>query len=566
MSKHTKGSADRTPSERADVCVVGSGPAGALVSYSLAQRGYDVVILEAGKRFDIKQRLAQMEKSLRPSHDSLEIWDMGGKRDDYTNSGEITYPLNSRRVKGVGGSTLHWGGRLQRLKQKDFEMQSRYGVATDWPISYRDLQPYYAEAEKELGVAGPANLPFGPPRKESPPMDAFPPSYSDQLFAEACEKLGITVHPVAHAKNSEEYDGRNECVAYGTCSPVCPSGAKYSADVHISKAEDHGARLIDRVPVQKLHHDDSGERIVAAEYVTPQGDTHKQEARQFVLACGGVEIPRLLLLSKSQTYPDGLANSSGVVGRYFEERPTAILRAQVDRETRQHLIGFGTSESHQFYNIDTVPPGSIKIQFGNTAGPGPADLALGRGPSLHDVRTGFRNATDVATWTDLIGVDPSIPWGDELLESMRQAYGNSLKLSAAVEDLPQKENSVTLNKSITDNHGNPVPDISWSASEYATKTMDHAFSIMHDILDQLDAEVRSRSEFRFWKGIGHHIGTTRMGDDPSDSVVNSQLRTHDLENLFIVSSSVFVTSGAMQPTLTIAALALRVAEHLDQWL
>jgi len=556
--------APRAPSERVDVCVIGAGPAGALTAAALADRGHDVVVLEGGPRFDFETRIDRMERALRPSHDPVDIWDMGGEHDDYTNSGEVTYPLNSRRVKGVGGSSLHWAGRLGRLKPKDFEMRSRYGVATDWPISYEDLRPYYAEAEKELGAAGEAQLPFGPPREEPPPMEAFPPSYTDKLVIEACEELGIELHRVLWAINSEQYDGRSECLGYGTCSPVCPSGAKYSADVHVDKAAARGARILDRVPVQRLHHDDDGERIVSAEYVTPGGETYRQEAREFVLACGGVETPRLLLLSKSETYPDGLANSSGLVGKYFEERPTAVLRARVDRRTRQHLIGFGTTESHQFYNVDDVPPGSIKVQVDNNAGPRPIDLALRREDALHAVQDVVGNPTNVDELTDLGGSPDTKPWGDELLEEMQSRYGNAIELNAAIEELPHEENRVTLNPNVTDAHGNPVPDISWSKSEYATKTMDRAFEIMHDILDNLDADVRSRSEIRFWKGIGHHLGTTRMGEDPSESVVNPRLRTHDLENLSIVSSSVFVTGGAMQPTLTIAALALRAAEHLDE--
>jgi choline dehydrogenase-like flavoprotein len=554
----------RRPSERVDVCVIGSGPAGALVSATLADRGHDVVVLEAGPRFDFEKRIDRMEQSLRPSHDPSDVWDMGGARDDYTNSGEVTYPLNTRRVKGIGGSSLHWGGRLERFKRKDFEMQSRYGVATDWPISYEDLQPYYLAAEKELGAAGEAQLPFGPPREEPPPMDAFPPSYTDKLVAPACEEAGITLHRVLWAINSEPYDGRSECLGYGTCSPVCPSGAKYSADVHVEKAEARGARVLDRVPVQKLHHDEAGDRIVSAEYATPAGETHHQEAREFVVACGGVETPRLLLLSASETYPDGLANSSGAVGRYFEERPAAVLRARIDQPTRQHLIGFGTTESHQFYTVDDVPPGSIKLEIDNNGGPRPVDLALHREDALHAAQDVLQNPTDPAEWRDLAGPGDGVPWGDDLLETMREQYGTTIQLSAAVEELPDPENRITLNPDVTDDHGNPVPDVSWSRSDYAARTMDRAFEIMHEILDNLDAEVYARSEVRFWKGIGHHLGTTRMGTDPAESVVNPRLRTHDLENLSIVSSSVFVTGGAMQPTLTIAALALRAADHLDE--
>jgi choline dehydrogenase-like flavoprotein len=556
---------DRTPSDTADLCIIGAGVAGALVGYRLAESGYDVVMLEAGPRFDFGERLEQMERHLRPSHPPTDIWEMGGNRDEYTNSGGITYPLNTRRVKGVGGSTFAWGARMQRLHPKDFEMGSRYGVATDWPISYFDLQPYYAEAEQELGASGSGELPFGPPREEPPPNEAFPPSYSDKLLGEACEKLDITTHRVMRAINSEPYDGRSECVGYGTCWPVCPSGAKYSADVHVRKAEAEGARVIDRAPVQQLHHDASGTRIVEAEYVTPEGETYAQEARHFVLAAGGVENPRLLLLSESRQYPGGLANSSGVVGRYFEERPTVILRGRVDRETRQHLIGFGTTEIHQFYDVDDVPPGSFKMELQNNAGPEPTQLALGTGNRLTELQNAAGDPLSIERWIDVVEEADS-PWGDELLEEMRDAYTGHLALSAAVEELPSESNRVSLNPSVTDDHGNPVPDVSWSKSAYAQKTMDKAVSIMHDIYDVLDADVTDRREDRFWKGIGHHLGTTRMGTDPAESVVDPNLRTHDLSNLSVAGSSVFVTGGAMQPTLTIAALSLRLADHLESTL
>lgn len=556
---------DRKPAERADVCVIGAGPAGALVAYSLAKRGHDVVVLEAGPRFDFEKRREQMEMKLRPAHDPLEVWDMGGQRDAYTTSGEITYQLNRRRVKGVGGSTLHWGGRIERLHEKDFEMDTRYGLGADWPISYQDLQPYYADAEHELGVSGPGigENPFAPPRDDDPPMDAFPPSYSDRLFDEACESLGITMHRVAHAKNSERYDGRGSCQSYGTCTPVCPSGAKYSADVHIRKAEEHGARVIDRVPVQRLEHDSAGDAIVAAKYVTPAGDTYRQEARQFVLACGGVETPRLLLLSKSEEYPRGLANSSGAVGKYFEERPVAVLRARLDQPTRQNLIGFGTSESHQFYEYEDGPPGSIKIEFGNTAGPTLPYLALHQDQMLGELQEVAGNPTAVSEWSDIAReAFTGAKWGDELLESMREQFGTHIEISAAIEDIPVAENRVTLDSSKTDAHGNPVPDVSWSPTEFAQRTMDYAFEKLDAIMGELDAEVTAKSQERYWRGIGHHLGTTRMGADPNESVVNARLRTHDLRNLSIVSSSVFVTGGAMQPTLTIAALALKAADHL----
>jgi choline dehydrogenase-like flavoprotein len=532
---------DRTPSDRVDVCVIGAGPAGALVAHTLAQRGHDVVVLEAGERFEFEDRKRRMERAIRLGDDDRSVWNMGGPRDAYTSTGEQFYPLNHARVKGVGGSTLHWQGMVMRLHEADFD---------SWPISYDDLRPYYARAETQLGVAGADDNPFAPPREEPFPLPAFRPSHSDSIFADACESLGVTMHSVPNARNSEPHDGRSQCVGYGTCKPVCPSGAKYSADVHVRKAEEEGARVIDRAAVQRLEHDDKGERIEAAVYVTPDGgdgeEEHRQEAREFVLAGGGVEIPRLLLLSKSKAYPEGLANTSGAVGRYFMDHLYAGMGGRIDRRTRQHRVGFITSECHQFYEDPAqgtkgIPAADgeafdrLKLEFSNYAGPSPVSLALG-----------------------------GDEWGDDLLSTIREEYGNSVGMGALAGQNPRKENRIALDSGTMDDHGNPVPRIHWRVDDRTKATLRRANEIQRAILDELGAEVT-------W-GVGpentgpafHHMGTTRMGADPDESVVNARLRTHDLHNCTIASSSVFVTSGAMNPTLTIAALSLKAAKHVHE--
>ncbi|MEF8851227.1 MAG: GMC family oxidoreductase [Haloarculaceae archaeon] len=524
---------DRTPSERADVCVVGSGPAGALVAHSLAGRGHEVVVLEAGPRFDRERRQHQMAQFLRPAHDELEVWDMGGERDAYSSSGPLDYPLNETRVKGVGGTTLHWIGLVPRYHEKDFEMGSRYGLASDWPIGYADLGPYYAAAERELGVAGATDNPFEPPREEPFPMDAFPPSYADSLYGEACEELGIETHSVPHARNSEPYDDRAACQAYGTCDPVCPSGAKYDASVHVAKAEREGARVIDCAPVQRLVHGSDGEQVEAAVYATPDGETHRQTARQFVLAAGAVETPRLLFLSRSEQHPDGLANGSGAVGRYLMEHPFAGTEAVVPTDTRQHQVGFMTSESHQFYDHENDTPGSIKLEFMNSAGPSPVEVALGDGS-----------------------------WGDDLLTGVQLEFGNRAMVGALVEQLPDPTNRVTLDTSRTDDHGNPVPDIAWDVGDHAVATLRRAQAIQEEVIDEMEGRVTWSSNPRDPPPANHPMGTTRMGTDPAESVVDERLRTHDVANLTIASSSVFRTGGAMNPTLTIAALSLKAADHV----
>ena len=554
---------DRTPSERADVCVIGAGPAGSLVAYRLAEAGHDVVVLEAGEWFDFEDRPTQMERALRPGHDAVGVWDTDRERDAYTTSGEATYPLNIRRSKGVGGSTLHWGGRVSRFAPKDFEMRSRYGVASDWPIGYEDLRPYYVEAERELGVAGADDNPFMPEREEPFPMEAFPPSYSDSILAEACEDIDIVTHSVPNARNSEPYDDRSPCVGYGTCRPVCPSGAKYSADVHARKAVEEGARVIDRAVVRRLEHDADGDRLTAARYQTPNGELHRQTARTFVLAAGAVENPRLLLLSKSAEYPDGLANSSGVVGRYFMEHPYVGVVGKMDGLTGQHRIGFGTTESYQFYEPDgDPPPGSFKIEFSNEGGPRIVDLALRQRDPVGSLSRTI-SSPGPSTLEGLAGEQRPIEWGDELLETMRGRYGHYFRIVAEIEPLPDPENRITLNEDVTDDFGDPVPDVSWSPGSYFERTGERAHEVIDRIVEHIDADVEDVERIPYIEGVGHSSGTTRMGTDPAESVVDSNQRTHDVENLYISGASTFITIGASQPTLTIAATALRLADHLD---
>ncbi|WP_410764896.1 GMC family oxidoreductase [Haloferax sp. DFSO60] len=520
---------DRTPVSDADVCIVGAGPAGGIVAHRLAEAGANVVVLEAGRRFD-ETRQVQLDRHIRPGLGNP--WEMGGPRDAFASSGEAFYPLNAARVKGIGGTTLHWQGMVMRLHERDFELQSRHGVGVDWPLSYSDLKPYYAEAEREFGVAGAVDNPYAPPRDEPYPLPAFPPSHSDSIFAEACERLGIDMHSVPNARNSEPYDNRASCQGFGTCKPVCPSGAKYTAESHIEKAEAAGATILDRARVRRLEHDDSGQQIVAAAYTTPDGTTHRQSADQFVLACGGVENVRLLLLSASDEFPDGLANSSGVVGKFFMEHLFAGMGGRLDRDTRQNHVGFNTSECHQFYD-DTDPVNGIKLEFLNYAGPSPVGDAL--------------NAET---------------WGDELLGELQANYGRHIAMGALVEQLPREDNYIALDTETTDDLGDPVPDVHWSVDAETKDALSRANEIQRQILDELSVDIEWTVGPDNTGPAFHHMGTTRMGENPASSVVDSDGLTHDLSNLWIAGSSVFPTGGAMNPTLTIAALALKTASAI----
>ncbi len=535
-----------------DICVIGAGLAGSIVAAALAARGHDVIVLEAGPRFDQDDRLERMERSLRPSFSRTDVWDMGGKRDAYGIGGEIDYALNQHRVKGVGGSTLHWQATASRLHPEDFEMHSRHGVGTDWPISYDALGPFYLATERELGVAG-ADRAYGPPRQARRPLPAHPPSYVDKLLADAFEAAGAPLDPAPSAINSEPYAGRPECAGYGTCRPVCPTGAKYTAEVHADRAVEQGARLVTEAPVQRLHHDDAGTRIVAATY-RHEHRTKRIEADRFVLAAGGVETPRLLLLSGSDQFPDGLANTSGLVGQYFSDHPTVDLLGRLDEPTGMDRIGFETSMSEAFYEHDRGPMGSMIFQVANVSGYGPAETGVQSGTYLHRLVTG----------------DPLAPirgdrMGDALLEEVRSAYAGRVRIRAVVESLPKADNRITLDRSTTDDHGNPVPEISYTVADGTAAGLERARSVLYDVFEEAgvyDVEPVGTPLDPIFRS--HQMGTTRMGIDPETSVVTPHLRTHDLENLYIAGSSVFPTFGAAPPTLTSAALSLRLANHLDR--
>ncbi len=538
---------EKTPVEDADVCVIGAGPAGALLSHSLAERGHEVVILEAGPRFDIDERVDRMKTQLRPGPDHSEIWDMGGERDAYTTSGAHSWKLNQRRVKGVGGTSLHWGSVVPRFHPKDFEMESRYGLAKDWPISYEDLQPYYLQAEQAIGVAGSDESAHLPPREEGYPMDALGPSHTDQLFIEAGDALDIEVDQMPMAINTGAYD-RNECAGYGTCQFVCPSGAKYTADIHVRTAEEEGATLLTEVPVQRLNHGPDGEAITEAVYTSPDGETHRQEADIFVAAAGAYETPRLLFLSESAEHPDGLANSSGTLGRYFMGHPPAgVLGIIPGEDTYQGEFGPQISGAiHQFYDDNPPENGSVNMFIINASGPAPATIAL--------------SSTEI---------------GDELLERVETQYGSTIGINMSCEMLPSADNTITIDESTTDDHGNPVPDVSIDPGEYARQGQETGLEVGAALIEEMGGTVsyaagtmtEEHDELDdLAKGGYHPMGGTRMGADPTESVVDPNLRTHDLENLYISSGGVLVTGGASNPTLTIMALSLRAADHIHDQL
>ena len=282
----------------------------------------------------------------------------------------------------MGGSTLHWEGYALRLHASDFRMRSLYGIADDWPISYADLESYYGAAERMLGVAGADDEHLASPRSTPFPLPPFAFSHSDRLFAPACATVGVAFHHLPQARNSLAYGGRPACRACSTCA-VCPTGAKASIDLtSIPEAEATGnAQILPEATVLRLETDRSGQAS-AAVYAGRDKVPRRLTARVFVVAAGAVETARLLLLSASRDFPGGLANRSGLVGKFFMSHPSIDIVGRARENVYPYRIGFSTAMSRQFaIERDRATHGAFILEFLNSAGPTPERIAVTSGLS-----------------------------------------------------------------------------------------------------------------------------------------------------------------------------------------
>ncbi len=498
------------------------------MAWELARRGVRVVVLESGPRHDFKHRGDYVRRYLKHENPwRTPLPDV----DRHTVGGTTFYGLEWRRVRGVGGSTLHWEGYTVRLHADDFRLRSRYGIGDDWPIAYQDLEPYYARAEKALGVAGTADDPWASPRSTPFPLPPFPFSYSDSLFAPACRSLGIALHHIPQARNSVAYGGRPQCQACSICH-ACPTGAKASIDLtHIPEAEATGnARVLTEATVLRLELDGSG-HLRAAVYARPDRIEQRLTARVFVVAAGAIETARLLLLSTSQAFPDGLANHSGLVGKRFMSHPSFEVTGRARERVYPHRIGFSTTMSRRFaVERDRTTRGAFLLEFMNSAGPTPERIAV-----------------------------TSDKWGQALREHVREEFGRRLGIRIYCEQLPQRGNAISLNNRVRDYFGNPVPHLHYNVGRYERQALEEAKDVAGKILATMGATHVGSGNLMF---AAHQIGTHRMGTDPRASVVDADLRAHDVRNLYLVGAGCFPTASASPPTLTIAALAIRAADHI----
>jgi choline dehydrogenase-like flavoprotein len=520
-----------------DVLIIGAGASGAAVAWSLADTRMRILCLEQG---------GWVKPTDYPSNgrdwEARQFGDFSISPNRRRNPAD--YPINDEHspikvvnFNGVGGGTILYAAHFPRLKPSDFRVRTLDGVADDWPIDYRTLEPFFATNDRMMGIASLAGDPAYPPKPAVlPPL---PMGRTGRMWGRAMNALGWHWWPADSAIATRDYEGRAACANLGHCIAGCAQGAKASTDItYWPQAMRERVALRTGCRVREITTNEQG-MASGVVYYDEHGVEQFQAAEIVIVACNGVGTPRLLLNSASARFPDGLANSSGLVGRNLMFHPYASIRGYFD-ETLDGYRGphIGTW-SQQFYETD-VSRGFVRgytYQFNRGTGP-------------------------VAT--AMVGMASGrVPWGAEHHRAFRKAFDRNAGMVAICEDLPELHNTVTLDPVLRDAHGIPAPRIGYTLSENSRRMLDHAMARGSEILKAggaTDIVCEAPLAAAGW----HLLGTARMGTDPERSVVNEWGRSHDVKNLFIVDGSVFVTSGGVNPTSTIQAIALYVADQIKK--
>ena len=514
---------ERKYKEDADICIVGAGAAGGVLAYELSKAGLKVVVIEAGPFWNPQTDFAS---------DELSMTGLGWQETRMVSGSDPLQMGHNNSGRGVGGGTTHFTGVFLRFHESDFRTKTVDGVGEDWPISYEDLAPYYDKIEKEIAVSGPKHFPWGPFNGPYPYPEREPLSANAEIFRIGCEKLGLRSVVAPLAINSAPFDGRPPCINRGFCNQGCLPNAKFSTLIHhIPKAIQLGAEVLSDCMVTQVLMDKEG--LVTGVTFVHEGHTYEQKARIVILASFVVETPRLLLHSANSRFPDGLANSSGWIGKAIMPHSSNDAYGKFDEEIRLYKGTPVLATTQEFYESDP-------------------SRGFSRGYTLH--AHGSR-PVEMAK-----GISKSAKlWGPALRQAMLD-YNFYGRITLVGEVLPDPANRVTLAEE-KDDFGIPRAHVAFSYGENDHKLIAHAVAKMNEIIEAAGGTPAFVTD-----DTAHLMGGCRMGVDPTTSVTNSFGQTHDIPNLFIAGASLFVTSGGGNPTNTVMALAARSADYIVEQL
>jgi len=505
-------------SEAVDFVIVGTGAGGGTLTGRLAELGFSVVALDAGPWFRPLEEFASDEAE----QDKL-YWN-----DRRVTGGENPIIMGGNNSgKAVGGSTVHYAMVSLRFRPEWFKSRSQLGYAVDWPLDWREMWDYYAKAEQSLKIAGPVSYPWGPKRPRYP-YRAHELNGAAELLAKAAVALGYKWSPTPLATVSAPSGESPPCVYRGFCRFGCSTNAKQSQLVtFIPRAIGAGAEIRDLAMVGRIETGQDG--LVTGVHYYREGRWRFQAARNVIVAGYAIETPRLLLLSANDRYPNGLANSSGLVGRNLMTQSNQAVWGRMEQEVRWNKGPPSLSlTEHWNYQDRKDFPG---FYCWMSQGPLPVEWA-----------------------NTIIGARGF--WGEKLRQQMA-LYNHQVGLKMVGEMLPDEANRVELAQE-TDQYGLPVARITYRWGEDDKRLINHALDQMQMSLEAIDA----KDIFRQDNDTNHLAGTARMGFDAQTSVVNADCRSWDIPNLWICDGSVFPTTGGVNPSLTITAIALRTADRI----
>ena len=535
------------PSEEIDFLVIGAGAAGGIMAKELSSAGFSVVVLEQGpylreSDFDHDEikctRLSAMTNDLKKQPQTY--------RKSDAEPAKVLEQKMMQYGRQVGGGSVHFTANYWRLWESDFKQKSKWGVVAgaslaDWPVSYADLEPYYTKAEEELGISGLAGAnPFEAPRSKPYPLPALPVKSSGVIFERATRKLGLHPFPAPMAILSQPYRGRGACVHCGFCETFgCEMRAKSSTlATVIPVAEKTGCCEIRPDSYTRKIELDANGRVSGAVYFDRNRSEVFQKAKAVIVCANGSETPRLLLMSKSGRFPQGLANANGLVGKYLMFDSGFEAFGLFEHPLNEFKSVQTTRAIHDFYEPDPkrgfYGGGGIDARFDFY----PISFALN-------------------------GLPPGAPrWGSEWKAMVAKSFTRTLTLLAHATCLAQERNSITLDPNVKDAWGLPAIRVTFDFHPDDVSNMKFLLERQVEILNATTAQ-------RVWTDMtdlsllphNHLMGTCRMGDDPKTSVVDRYHRAHDVPNLFLVDGSSLVTA-CCQPTCTIQALAYRAADHI----
>lgn len=537
MTASVEPDAKRPTDDMVDVLIIGAGASGAVVAASLAETRMKILCLEQGDWIKSHEFPANGRDWEARRYADFDLSPNRRGRD-------TDYPVNDdnsimkvANFNGVGGGTIMFTAHYPRMHPSDFRVRTLDGVADDWPIDYWTLEPYFAENDRVTGVAGLAGDPAYP--LHQPTLPPVPLGKSGTRYAQAMNQLGWHWWPSDISVATTEYNGRARCINLGHCTPGCAQGAKASVDITWwPQAIRARVELRTRCRVREIVTNEHG-MASGVVYYDPDGVERFQPAEMVILAANGIGTPRLLLNSASSRFSDGLANSSGLVGKNLMLHPWPQVVGYVEDELDGDRGPMTVMWSKQFYETDPLRDfvRGYTLQFNR--GTGPVNEAV----------------------TSMIA--GRLPWGREHHRRYRELVYRRLQIGIACEDLPEEHNRVTLDPDLKDGHGIPAPRIDYTMSGNTVRMMEHGIARASEILGTAGAKYIGCSR-TLLNSPGHLLGTARMGLNPARSVVNEWGRCHDVKNLFIVDGSIWITSGGVNPTSTIQALALYIADNIKK--